>query len=111
MTVIVPLEIKELHFQISGRPEERVVQTFAPKGSNQAFDEWMRERRVRDDHGIALTLDEERRLIAACEQSRSPSLLPAFVLALQTGLRYTELRLLRWSQVDLLGSSAEFVGS
>jgi len=47
MTVVVPLEIKELHLQISGRPEERAVETFAPNGSNQAFDEWMRERHVR----------------------------------------------------------------
>ncbi len=46
MTVIVPLEIKELRLQISGCPEERAVQTFAPKGSNQPFDEWMRERHV-----------------------------------------------------------------
>src|SRR5713101_6447760 len=47
MTVIVPLEIKELHLEISGRPEEGAVETFAPNRSDQAFDEWMRERHVR----------------------------------------------------------------
>ena len=38
----------------------------------------------------------------ACRASRSPLLLPAFVVALNTGLRYSELRLLRWSQIDFL---------
>jgi hypothetical protein len=50
MTVIVPLEIEELHLQISGRPEEHQVQTFAPNRANQPLDEWMRERHVR--HGL-----------------------------------------------------------
>src|SRR5882762_5957748 len=47
MTVKVPLEIKELILQISGRPERRAVETFAAYRADQAFDEWMRERRVR----------------------------------------------------------------
>src|SRR5262249_10813158 len=50
MTVIVALEIEELHLQIRSRPEERVVQTLAPNGANQPFDEWMRERHER--HGL-----------------------------------------------------------
>jgi len=50
MTVIVPLEIEELLLQIVGRPKERAVQTFAPNGANQPFDEWMRPRQVR--HGL-----------------------------------------------------------
>ena len=45
--VIVLLEIDELHLQISDRPEERAVETFASNRSNQPFDEWMRERDVR----------------------------------------------------------------
>src|SRR2546428_13762070 len=44
MTAIVTLEIEELHLQISGRPEESAVQTFAPNGANQPFNEWMRKR-------------------------------------------------------------------
>ena len=34
--------------------------------------------------------------------SNSPSLLPAFLVALNTGLRYSELRLLQWGQIDFL---------
>jgi hypothetical protein len=41
MTVVVALEIKELHLQISGRPEQSVIQAFAPNGADQPFDEWM----------------------------------------------------------------------
>src|SRR2546428_4702865 len=47
MAVIVPLEIEELHLQIRGRPEQGAVQTFAPNGANQSFDEGMRKRDVR----------------------------------------------------------------
>ena len=45
--VVVPFEIAELRLQISGRPEQRAVQTFAPDGPNQPLDKWMRERHVR----------------------------------------------------------------
>ena len=62
----------------------------------------VRPLKVRHDHGVSLTVAEERRLTAACRASRSPSLLPAFVVAMQTGLRYSELRLLKWCQVDFL---------
>lgn len=58
---------------------------------------------ARDDVGRALSSDEEFRLLAAASQSRSRSLLPALVLALNTGLRRGELATLRWSQVDLEG--------
>src|SRR2546428_14074404 len=47
MTVKVALEIKELQLQISGRPEQRPVETFAADRADQAFDEWMRQRHVR----------------------------------------------------------------
>src|SRR5262249_8811348 len=48
VTVVVALEIKELHLQIGSRPEQRAVQAFAPDGANQPFNTWMREWRVRD---------------------------------------------------------------
>ena len=35
MTVVVTLELEELPLQISGRPEERAVQTFPPDGADQ----------------------------------------------------------------------------
>jgi integrase len=53
-----------------------------------------------DDTGRALTIEEEQKLLAACAASRSRSLLPAVSLALATGLRHDELRLLRWNQID-----------
>lgn len=53
--------------------------------------------------GRILTTDEERALLTACAGSRSRSLLPAVALALNTGMRYSEIRLLKWEQVDLGG--------
>jgi len=46
MTVVVALEIDELHLQIGGRPEQGAVQTFAPDGADQPFD-----KRTRDGFG------------------------------------------------------------
>lgn len=60
---------------------------------------------VQDDSGHALTADEEEAILQACIQSRSRSLHPAVVLALSTGMRYSELRPLRWQQVDLLAAT------
>jgi integrase len=56
---------------------------------------------VREDVGKALTPADEKRLLDGCADSRSRSLLPAVLLALNTGMRYSELRLLRWEQIDL----------
>ena len=56
---------------------------------------------VSEDHGKALTPADEKELLDACADSRSRSLLPAVLLALNTGMRYSEIRLLRWEQVDL----------
>jgi integrase len=56
---------------------------------------------VNDDVGKSLSADEEKSLLEACGNSRSRSLFPAVMIALNTGIRYSELRLLRWNQVDL----------
>lgn len=56
-----------------------------------------------DDVGHALTSDEEGALLSACLRSRSRSLYPAVMLALNTGMRYSEIRLLRWKQIDFTG--------
>jgi integrase len=58
-----------------------------PKGGNE-------------DIGVALTTEQETALRAACAPSRSRSLLPVVSLALATGMRHDEMRLLRWKQVD-----------
>jgi integrase len=57
--------------------------------------------RVREDLGRAISRDEEALLLGACRASRSRSLYPAVLLALNTCMRYSEIRLLRWEQVDL----------
>jgi integrase len=53
-----------------------------------------------DDVGRAINADEEAALLSACLSSRSRSLYFAVMLALNTGMRYSEIRLLRWKQVD-----------
>jgi len=52
MTVIVPLELKKLHLQIGGRPEEGAIQAFPSNRANEPFDEGMRERCALEAHGI-----------------------------------------------------------
>ncbi len=50
--------------------------------------------------GHVLTVDEEISLLRECGASRSRSLQVAVTVALQSCMRYSELRLLRWRQVD-----------
>jgi len=57
--------------------------------------------RERQDVGRAFSREDEERLLEAIRQSRSPALLPLFVLALDTGLRRSELRALRLSDLKL----------
>src|SRR5437870_5792875 len=56
---------------------------------------------VPDDIGKALPLEDEKTLLNGCAESRSRSLQPAVLLALNTGMRYSEIRLLRWQQMDM----------
>ncbi len=57
--------------------------------------------KVAEDVGRALSREEEKRLLDTCAKSRSRSLYPAFVLALNTAMRLGEIRTLRWNQIDL----------
>ena len=52
--------------------------------------------------GRALSQEEEERLLDAIAQSRSPSLYPFFVLSLDAGLRPSETRALRRSNLRLV---------
>jgi integrase len=61
----------------------------------------VRMLRTNEEVGKALSIENEKQLLDACADSRSRSLLPAVLLALNTGLRYSELRLLHWEQLDL----------
>jgi integrase len=60
----------------------------------------VRMLRVVDDVGQAITRAQEDLLLAACQSSRSRSLHTAVLLALNTCMRYSELRLLKWEQVN-----------
>ena len=55
-----------------------------------------------EDVGVALSHEEETALLAACAASRSRSLMVVVTVALSTGLRLSELRLLRWNQIDFV---------
>lgn len=60
----------------------------------------VRMLRASDDVGRAISSEEESALLAACQSSRSRSLHTAVLLALNTCMRYSELRLLKWEQVN-----------
>jgi integrase len=51
--------------------------------------------RERKDVGKAVSFEDERKLLDAIGRSRSPALLPLFVLSLDSGLRASEVRALR----------------
>jgi integrase len=63
---------------------------------------------VQDDIGRALSAEEESQLLAACVNSRSRSLSPFVVLAIQTGARYGVLRTLQWKRVDFSNQCLQF---
>jgi integrase len=55
-----------------------------------------------DDAGRAINREEEAGLLSACLKSRCRCLYVAVMVALNTGMRYSEIRLLRWQQVDFV---------
>jgi integrase len=61
----------------------------------------VRMLRASESVGRAISREEEASLLEACRASRSRSLYPAVLIALNTCMGYSELRLLRWGQVDL----------
>jgi len=63
----------------------------------------VRMLRANDDAGRAISREEESALLAVCQSSRSRSLHTAVLLALNTCMRYSELRLLKWEQVNFAG--------
>jgi integrase len=68
----------------------------------EAIKDDVRLPRGREDLGQKLSIEEEEKLLKACSASTSRSLLPVVTLALNTGMRHDEMRLLRWRQVDLI---------
>ena len=63
--------------------------------------ERVKHLRERQDVGRAISPEDEQGILDAIRQSRSPALLPLFVLALDTGLRRSELRMLRMRDLTL----------
>jgi len=55
--------------------------------------------------GRALSHEEERHLLDAASKSRCRSLYPVIMLAINTGMRASEIRGLKWAQVDFLANS------
>ena len=60
--------------------------------------DWLKERH---DIGKALRHEDEEALRAACAASRSPALLPLFIVCLDVGLRATEAKTLRRRDLHL----------
>jgi integrase len=65
--------------------------------------------KVSSDVGKALSHEQETKLLQECARSRSRSLYPGVTMALSTGMRYGEIRLLTWNQIDF-GRRALTVG-
>jgi integrase len=65
----------------------------------------VRMLRTSDEIGQAITSEQETELLDACRESRSRSLLPVVALALSTAMRSSELRLLHYRNVNLIGRS------
>jgi integrase len=63
--------------------------------------ERVKHLRERHDVGQAISREDEQQILDAIRLSRSPALLPLFVLALDTGLRRSELRALRLRDLTL----------
>ena len=68
------------------------------------FDGKIKMLRENKDIGRALTDDEVHRLEAAASKSRSLSLPVAITMLRNTGMRVSELRTMKWRQVDFLAS-------
>ena len=54
----------------------------------------------REDVGRALSVDEEKSVLAQARSSESPHIYSAVVIALNTGLRDSEIRYMQWRQID-----------
>ena len=66
----------------------------------------VRRPKVDDARDIRLHGDEAGKLLKACEESKNKWLVPAYLLALETAMRRSELLGLTWGDVDLEGRTA-----
>ena len=65
---------------------------------------WPDLRRLEQNHdvGRALSPEEEQKIVETATRNRSHMIGPAVRIALATGMRRDEIRLLTWEQIDLL---------
>jgi integrase len=75
----------------------KVMRQFKAWNAIQDDVEMLEERK---DVGVALSPEQESRLLEECAKSRSRSLYPFVVVAVETGMRKNSIRILSWSQVD-----------
>jgi integrase len=75
-----------------------------------AISDGIKKLKERSRVGKALSYEDESRLLAACGASLSPSLLPLFVLGIDTGLRAAEQRALRYKDVVITWSGSRLEG-
>jgi integrase len=61
-----------------------------------------------EEIGRSISAKEEQALLVACGKSRSRSLLPLVVMAIETGARYNTLRTLLWGNADFAERSLRF---
>lgn len=66
-----------------------------------AISDRVRHLRERQDIGKAISPEDEKKLIDASAESRSPALLPLFVISIDAGLRRDEIRSLRHKDLRL----------
>jgi integrase len=66
-----------------------------------ALSDRVRSLRERHDAGRSISSEDERKLISAISQCRSPAMLPLFTLSIDTGLRASEVRALRRRDFEL----------
>jgi integrase len=63
---------------------------------------------VCDDVGRAITPVEEKALLQACSESRSRSLYPFVILAIETGACFGVLRTLQWGSINFMDRCLQF---
>ena len=55
----------------------------------------------REDVGLALTAEEEKKILAQAKLSTSVHIYTVLVVALKTAMRVSEIRNLTWGQIDM----------
>jgi len=72
-----------------------LLQILKRHGLWSALSDRVKFLRERNGVGCAIPRDQESKLIGAISKLRSPAVIPVFVLAVDTGLRASEIRSLR----------------